>query len=150
MAEILTNEWTAIRVVTLPLVEDIDWRGTNDIAGLTTNVELFSIIPKANTSGAFQLGIMYLDSSDQLVIPGSNSRVTVQLLQISAVAARPKAGLTAKRMIMRSGADIILKGEEIITGEVIGKFKQEIAARIVNTQSEPLDATSLIVIARFA
>ena len=150
MAEVLTNEWTAVRVVSLPLVADPDWRATNDIAGIKAAAGLFTIIPKANTSGSFQIGVLYLDADDDLVVPGNNSRVTIELLQLTEIKPRPSIGLTARVVSMRTGEDIILRGEQIITGETIGKFKQDIAARVVSTQSEPIGATSVVIVSRFA
>ena len=150
MTEVLTNQWTAVRVGNLPLVADVDWRATNDIAGFTQTSEIFTIVPKDNTTGSFQLAVLYLDSLKELVVPGSNSRVTIEMLQLTEVAPRPKIGLLSKVMTMRSGPDILLKGEEIVTGETVGKFKQSIGIRLVSTQSEPNGAVQVVIVARFA
>lgn len=150
MAEVLTNQWTAVRVANLPLAPDVDWRATNDIEGFKNVSELFTIVPKANTSGSFQLALMYCDASGGLVIPAANSRVTIEMLQLTVVTPRPSIGLLSKIVTMRSGPDVTLKGEEIVNGEVLGKFKQDIGIRMVSTQSEPSGAAVVIVLARFA
>ena len=148
---LIRNTWTPLRNKALPLSADPDWRATNNIDGFkAAHVSgLYNIVPKGDAFGAFQINVEYLDGDGDLIIPGSNSRVTIELLEITELAEFDGFGINAKIILLKSTDDIELRGEQIVSA-VIGTFPQIIGIRFVSTQSEPVGATQLAISARYA
>lgn len=138
-----------MRAAAVPLVADDDWRLTNDVAAFLAGTELLSIVPKLGAFGGFQLALEWLDVDGELVIPAGNSRLTVEILELAQIPAFTAESVTAKTILMRATDDITLQGEQLVS-DVIGTFKQNIGLRLVSSQSEPVGATSLVVMGRYS
>ncbi len=144
--------WTPLRNKALPLsAPETDWRATNDVAGFKAAHAsgLYTIIPKGDSFGAFQMNVEYLDAAGGLIIPAANSRVVVEFLELSELAAFDGTNINAKVILIKGSDDITLQGEQLV-GAVIGTFRQVIGIRFISTQSEPGGATQMAVSARYA
>lgn len=146
---VIKDTWTFMRAAAVPLVADLDWRATNDIVKFLAGTELMAIVPKLGAFGGFQMALEWLDADGELVIPASNSRVTLEILELTEIPALFDEGVRAKKLLVKSSDDYTLQGEQIISG-VLGTFRQAIGVRLISSQSEPAGAAQLIVVGRYA
>lgn len=158
-----SDTWTVTRNIPAPsgvLAVDDDWQDTQDFAGFRADSGALFLIAKPHALGILEVSMLLLDSSNNLIAPGKNSKLRIQLMEgvglgtipveSGSVYAQGNPDLRAPPIIMNATPEFDIQGEESVSSGESVRARMYLGMRAISLSGMPGGLESILVMFRYS